>query len=653
MIAIRPLPQTVACVVAAVVAAACTPGADDPDPSGPEEREPLTVPVDFDREIALRTSTLSFELRGTDRIPTQSRSARVTFSGRDGDFADLETFYSAELVREGDVGDLTVRLPVSTSLWSDLQPEDGDEFVGRMLVEVHGDIGVVVRGAVEEAGVTFRRNMEPSIESPAVGDIHVNQAVDLRGSGFLRPEEGETVAKVDDGTLAYDDGSSIDLSGEQLPVEWTGRRDRARLRMAPSVLGVRPGSFEAVLRFRNELSDGTTVPGGTSADIEGTIQKSYIAELRPDAGSRGQIITVEGRGFVPPDAAEDIGMVFRYEGTFEPSDETLETRELTGARAIERPPTRVVAEDEIAQTIWYSVEDRQLRGLGATPGTFDGTITPILIEGDDQHAGLAWEGTFRVLPTKQVVFLKYLPAFSKALETYGLRNVEHEIRERVAEVIERDYADYHVEGRERKPDDFTDYATVELGGPDPSGTRSFGYDNSFNGVAKDTGNLFLADYLGGVNADAAEEFNNPYGGIFISSFTFFSPTLNEGNPNASETFDAILEPFMPELGGTPVRGTEWPDGRRADEIERAIHMVGTVVGNTVTHEIGHSLGMTFVEGDYVRPQNVFHNRVPGAFIMDGGAERPFTERAELEGREPPTFNPRNREYLDKVLPRPE
>lgn len=647
---IRPVTPTALAV--ALLLVACGPKTDDPSPSENRDRKPLVVPVDFERQVALRTSVLTFELPGTNRIPTESRSARVTFTGRRGNFAELETFYSAELVREGDVGDLTVRLPVDGSLWSEVNPENGDEFVGRIDIEVYDEIGVVVRGGVERATLRFRRGMKPEIDSLDVGQVHVNEAVTLDGSGFLRPDEGETIAVIEEGTLEHGDGSTVDLSGEQLPVRWTGRRSRATLRLDPSVLGIRPSSFDAVLRFRNALSDGTEVPGGTTVDVQGNIQETYIATLAPPAGSRGQIITVEGRGFVPSNADDDIGMLLRYEGTLEPDDDDRETRRLTGSRAIDRAPTRVVAEDEIEQTIWYSVEDRNLRGLGATPGTFEGTITPILIDGNHEQQGLPWEGTFRVLPTKQVVYLKYLPAFSKALETYGLRNVEHAIRKRVVEVIERDYAGYHVDVREEKPEDFTDYATVELGGPDPSGTRSFGYDNTFHGVAKDTGNLFLADYLGGVNAQAARQFNNPYGGIFISSFTFFSPTLNEGNPHTSEKFDTILEPFMPKLGGTPVRGTEWPEGPRTDQIERAIRMVGSVIGNTVTHEIGHSMGMTFVDGDFVQPRNVFHNEIPGPFIMDAGAERPFAERAELGDRPPARFNPENKEYLDKVLPRP-
>ncbi len=632
----------------------CGQKSTDEEPSSSFEREPLMVEVGFDRETVVESSRLQFTLRGTSRIAADTKSARVRVAGQDGDYQDLETFYAGEVTREGDVGDLQVGLEAGPTLWEELDPSDGEMFTGRIIIEVYDNAGLRVIGEIAEASFVFRRDMAPSVDSVEIDDVYVNEAVDIEGSGFLRPDEGQTVAVVREGTVRNPGGSETDLGGERFTVRWDGRRGEALLRIQPDVFGVQPSSFQGTLKFLNEFENGGTTEGEGTVRIAGDIQKSYIAGLAPEQASRGQRLTIEGRGFVPSNEYDNVGMVLRYEGIFEPADDEQEPRQMTGANAIERSPTRVVGEDRIRQNVWYSVTDeRELEGIGATPGTFDGEITPILLDGETKQEGIPWEGTFRVLPTKQVVYLKYLPSFSKALETYGLRNVEGAIRGRIVSVIERDYSDYHVEVRDEVPDDFIDYATVELGGPDPTGTRSFGYDNSFNGVAKDTGNLYLADYLGGVNADAAEEFNNPYGGIFIASFTFFSPTLSPDNPYASEKFDEILEPFMPELGGTPVRGTEWPEGPRTEAIERAVRMVGSVIGNTVTHEVGHSLGMTFIEGDFTRPQDVFHNPIAGPFIMDAGADRPFEERAELSGAERPTFNPQNKSYLDQVLPKPD
>lgn len=637
-----------------VVAAAPFGCVESPPPkSNTSERAPKVVEVEFDRRMILETSVLSFEMRGTERVVP--KTARVELSGEGGSYPEFEQFFAGELERDSDVGPVTVRLPVDRALWSDFDPADGDRFTGKITVELYDELGMVATGTISSVEWTFRRNLTPSVEKLEVGETYVNESVVVEGSGFLRPDEGETVALVRSGERRRPGGSSDALAGERLTLRWSGDRTRARLPIDPAVFGVEEGSFDATLSFENQLRNGDRHGGEGEREVSGTIRESYIATLNPEQGSRGQKITVEGRGFVPTDEEAGYGMFFRFDGEFSPQDDGESTRSFTGADAIERVPDRVVSETTAEQAIWYEVEDRQLTGLGATPGTFHGKIVPVLYDSEGRYRGIPWEGLFRVLPTKQVVYLKYLPAFSTALEEFGLRNVEREIRDRVLEVVRRDYAPYHVEFREDEPTDFLQYATVELGGPDPTGTRAFGYDNSFNDVAKDTGNLYLADYLGGVNASAAEEFNNPYGGIFLSSFAFFSEELNPGNPNASVQFDRILEPFMPELGGEPVRGTEWPNGPRVDAIARAVRMVGSVIGNTVTHEVGHSMGMTFVPGDFDQPQNIFHNQshTTGPYIMDAGRERPFAERAELDGAESPRFNPNNREYLERILPKPE
>lgn len=624
-----------------------------PPESNTSERAPKVVEVEFDRNMVLETSILSFEMRGTERIVP--KTARVELSGEGGSYPEFEQFFAGEIERDSDVGPVTVRLPVDRAMWSELDPADGDRFQGKITVELYDELGMVATGTVSSVEWTFRRDLTPSVDALEVGETYVNESVTVEGSGFLRPDEGETVALVRKGERRRPDGSTEALAGERLSLRWSGDRTRARLPIDPAVFGVEEGGFDVTLTFENQLRNGVRHGGESEREVSGTIRESYIAALSPEQGSRGQKITVEGRGFVPTDEEGGYGMFFRFDGEFSPQDGGESTRSFTGPDAIERVPDRVVSETTAEQAIWYEVEDRELTGLGATPGTFRGKIIPVLYDSEGSYRGMPWEGSFRVLPTKQVVYLKYLPSFSSALEEFGLRNVEREIRDRVLEVVRRDYAEYHVEIREDEPADFVDYATVELGGPDPTGTRSFGYDNSFNDVAKDTGNLFLADYLGGVNAATAEKFNNPYGGIFISTFTFFSRELNPDNPNASERFDEILRPFMPKLGGDPIRGTEWPNGPRVDAIARAIHMAGSAIGNTVTHEVGHSMGMTFIPGDFERPQNEFHNPSfrTGPYIMDSGRERPFEERAELDGAESPRFNETNREYLERILPKPE
>ncbi|MEZ4465309.1 MAG: hypothetical protein R3F43_12710 [bacterium] len=90
---------------------------------------------------------------------------------------------------------------------------------------------------------------------------------------------------------------------------------------------------------------------------------------------------------------------------------------------------------------------------------------------------------------------------------------------------------------------------------------------------------------------------------------------------------------------------EYPGGSRDAEIERAIRTLGNLVGNTATHEIGHSLGLPVAPGC-----GQYHNAPGDRQIMDCGSDRPFAERAELEPGSQAEFTPENRAYLERILP---
>lgn len=629
----------------------CLGSADEPSPEV-EDRAVRLASLDFDQRVVVPSSVLEFRLRSTDRLVADSATVTLTGShSTQGRFA--ETF-DAEVDRLGDVGDLVVRLPADAGLWSEAGAASEVVFDGSIEVELSDGLGPAIQGRIEDAHLEFVPQLRPRADSFQVGNVYPNERVEIEGGGFLRPVEGTTWAKIESGHVEYADASRRDITGEQIAIEWAGQRDRASFPIQPAVFGVQVASFSATIRLENEPNGADPTAADETHEIDGSVEQAHLARLSPEAGSRGQKITFVGRGLVDTDEDAGYGMVFRYEGTFTPDDPELPSQEFGPSNPLLRAPDRVVGEQEAEQSVWYTIEDdRTLSGLGAAPGVFEGTITPELFAPFGEQEGLSWEGQFRVLPTRQVVYLKYLAAFSQGLEKYGVRNVERDIRDRVREVVNRDYDGINVDLREDPPEDFIHYAVIELGGPDPTGRNAFGYDNTFNGVAKDTGNLYLADYIGGVNADSDAQFNNPYGGVFIESFSYFSPTLTPGNEDASEEFDRILGPFMPALGGEPIKGTEWPDGPRSDAIAEAIHMVGSVVGDTVSHELGHSMGLSYVPEDDIEPTNHFHNTETGSYIMDPGSERPFAERAELDGHEPARFNEQNYDYLRRHLPAPE
>ncbi|MCC6624725.1 MAG: hypothetical protein IT385_25975 [Deltaproteobacteria bacterium] len=79
-------------------------------------------------------------------------------------------------------------------------------------------------------------------------------------------------------------------------------------------------------------------------------------------------------------------------------------------------------------------------------------------------------------------------------------------------------------------------------------------------------------------------------------------------------------------------------------MREAVRVYGNLVGSTISHEVGHSLGLANVEGQF---HNIGDN--PG-WIMDAGNYRPFEERAELDGQGPSFFEEGSLTYLRSILP---
>ena len=129
-------------------------------------------------------------------------------------------------------------------------------------------------------------------------------------------------------------------------------------------------------------------------------------------------------------------------------------------------------------------------------------------------------------------------------------------------------------------------------------------------------------------------------------------------PGADPVFDQTFDAFRPDRGGEAVTsadlgggipvltdGSSCPGSDRQTRIACAIYVLGNLIGGTLSHEIGHSLGLAnpFMEG--------FHNAgdAPNR-LMDSGGDRPFLERAVLQGQGPGVFCDDEYAYLRMVLP---
>jgi hypothetical protein len=509
-------------------------------------------------------------------------------------------------------------ISVSWNLFEQLQPE----LLGLSLAES----GVTYLGSrVEARGRGFLLG-QPDEQGKPQGEGFT----ELRFSGNFTPQ-GQTTSALESRMVLSQAAFSRELLSGMLPVE---------------AFGLEPGEFSGQVSVANLLPGGREV-AGNSLSLQVTLGPGALFSVEPLSASRGQKVLITGRGFASGSAVTAV----RVEGTFTHRDGRVE--QLSGQDALFLFPQ--VLDGERMELVLRVAPDGQggLTGLGLYPGELAGVAAPVVFWKDKQRAGLELPGglRFSVQPQKQVVFLKYLPGFTDALRDFGLRNVEAQIRARIMEVVTRNYYEkgINVVFQETRPTEYVDYGVVEIGGVDPNGRDLLGLDATMTEQgSKDMGNVYFDDVVGGWNADSAEHGRLAYGGVFLSSFLSFSPKHPKPMPIADPLFDEIFEPFMPSRGGREVQAGEYPNGPRSDRIALAIHALGSMIGETISHEWAHTLGLAYGWG----PPDVYHTTTPGPHqIMDAGAERPFQERAELNGQGPSTWTEEDYKYLREILPR--
>jgi hypothetical protein len=488
---------------------------------------------------------------------------------------------------------------------------------------------------------TLRETLKPRLGcfTATEGIVYLGSDVRGEGAGFLLEGEGETRLRL---------SGDLTPEGEASAVPWNGsfavlaeRRDLLDGPFPVEALGISPGVFVGDLTVVNVHAYGGLEVVGNVEDVTIELGRTVILWVEPSEASRGQWIRFTGRGFVAGSARTAV----RLEGTF--TARGGDVTDLTGDNVLEIFPD--VISGDVMQYVLRVTPDGPGESLGAGAGTLDVSATPVVYSGADSEEGIPMKNlTLIVGPQKQVVYMNYLPGFTDALRDFGLRNVELHIRDRILEVVNRDYKTgqpdgINIEWRTSRPTDFLEYSVIEIGGKDPNNVGLIGLDNT---MGKDIGNLYFDDVVGGMNADSREGGHYAFGGVFISSYLAFSPKAPKPMGIASDTFDEVFGSFMPSQGGTPVEAGEYPGGSRSDKIGRAIHALGSMIGTTVTHEIGHTLGMTTGSMD------LFHNLVPADNqIMDAGFHRDFEERAEQNGRGPGCFTDENWNYLKRILPK--
>lgn len=499
-------------------------------------------------------------------------------------------------------------------------------------------------------GLSINDELVPELDDvESGGTIFVNDKIEVEGSGFLfGGDEGRTVAVVEGCFTA--EGESECLPVGPTPVDVTpsdpNSRDGGTFPFSPQITGIHPGSFDGTVYLENRHEGGNTTESDP-LDISFTISPTTIGDVG-GGGSLGQFIDIPGGGFVGGDEGLTI---LRLMGDYIPDD---------GVNAIPVPGLELIPEYVDGNLVRYIVNEEDPLGqaidLRSDTGTFDGFIQPVVVFGSDEYEGVQTPATFKILNVKQVVWVKFAPSYVESLRIFGLRAMDAQIRERILTVLERDYRSINVEFRTEQPDDYALYAEIEIAGPDPNGLGLLGYDNT---PGKDYNNERLFDRIGGVNALTQEDGFPGFGGVFIESIFTYSPHPPSGYPSevAVPIFDQIFDPMRPDRSGTPVTGVDLatvpqldsggacPASERRLQVACAVWTLGSVIGSTVSHELGHSLGLADPLGERFHNLGDAPNR-----LMDQGGNRTFEERGELMGEGPSSFCVEAYQYLRDILP---
>ena len=579
------------------------------------------------------------------------------------------------------------RVPASAELFAALGVTEGTlDGSARIVVDSAIDLAAhqseSLRVALQVAQTLTPRltTVELGGAQKSTGKLHPNDWVVVRGDNLLLGGgEGDTKAVLTGCFLPEGAKEPCTKNGRivtqvEVPVQPADRLDRTVgiFPFSPTIVGIVPGRFAGTVTLVNQQPGMQLKQRSEPVPMTVALVPPELSRITPDAVSLGQYVEMRGAGFVG--GAADQATLVRLLGVYTlqgspiqiPVD--LEIVVKWVPRYPDGPLGRYVLDETDA--LGRALESRG--GLREAFGSFVGTAQSTLRYGKQSVSSKAIPMRLVLLPPKQVVLVKFLPSYQESLRLFGLRVVDNAVRARVLDVARRDYAGVNIEFREVEPqapppEDFAYFAQVEIGGADPNGLGYLGYDNT---PGRDLQNKRLYDRIGGVNAVTQNDGSPGYGGVFSEQLLGFSahPGVVEKikTPEAdSALFDQIFDPLRTDVGGTPAQlreaamlpaltsGSLCPAGRAAADRPRqvacAIFVLGNLIGTTMTHELGHSLGLANPN----RPMGSYHNNgtIPGR-IMNPGGLRSFGERSELSPAGAAVFCDTDYEYLRKILPGP-
>ena len=573
----------------------------------------------------------------------------------------LQGLYKPDLSSEFDVD---VTIPTRFSDFDRLEASAGAEFftaIENLDGVFRGKASVEVLSAVDgktyttdaiEVELTVRQTLTPRLDTVQTDTIiFVNDRIEVVGDGLLLGgPEGTTMALVAGCYQSEIDTECRAITDIEVPVVPESPFDRSRGHFAflPTIAGIRPGHFDGNVLLRNLHAAGEKPESASQRAVYDMI-KPAIFEVGTRVASLGQFVEVRGGGFIGnlPTASTAIHL----QGTFTP----------TGAPAGGPVDISLTPEFSSGNLVRYVMSENDALGqavdLRRVTGTFDGTVTPVISFQGLQVSGTPENMTLGIAPMKQVIYLDFQISYVESLRNFGVRAIDSFIRERVVSNVLRDYAGINIDVRLEQPKDFALYTHVEIGGPDTDGVGLHGYDTT---PGKDPDNTRLDDHIGGAEARTLANGGPGYGGLFIDTLFGFSRdsgVIAAALPTADPLFDEIFDPFRPDRDGVPIIAADLlkgvpklpnsdacPAQTRIERIACANLVLAALVSSTVSHEIGHALGLADPMGAGLHDFGDAPNR-----LMDAAIDRPFTERAEL-GSGPARLCSTEYEYLRTILP---
>lgn len=538
-----------------------------------------------------------------------------------------------------EVGPRRIRLGLTPAVLEVL-PLPAGRLMGRLRVELHpaDQPGARRRGAAA-LDLVLRATPKPTLTAVDPGPIAPGEGLIVSGADLVDGDEGRMMLELAGRFVPNDPSRPVrPLPAVRRPLVERRGRTQGVFASPADAFGLTPGEFEGRARLVLEGPSSAVTPWLDHVSI--TTVDPELPPPPPSTLRRGTSIRLETRGALPLDAAAQTSTLVHLVG---------EHRTLDGART----PVDAwwVPEDiDPGRSFRLALRTRIAAETGASPalvgppwwpGTFTGMLSVTLRVGREAVTSLAVPFSLTLAPEAQAVFIDVRPGFADGLARFGLEAAAPAIIDRVLAVCARDFSGLRVSCSASPPGDALEFVTVELGGQDPNGRNLFGLETS---PRKDVDNRRLDERIGGRDPET-----EAFGGVFVSSFLALSPGAPDPSPLAGPAFDIVFAPFSPEISPDAVPfdpAVDGPGTNRATLADEAVRVLGSLIGSTVTHELGHALGLSAATDGVHNPGDW-----PGD-LMDAGEYRPLAERAEFGGHPPARFTGPNARALERILGEP-